>query len=214
MISFLLWYLAILIVGWLAFPIGYRLLPGLSDRGYGLARVLGLLVWGFFFWLLASLHILNNNTGGVLVALALMAAGSLWMGRGKWLEMRDFLRRQRGMVLTVEGVFLIAFAAMAALRAANPDITGTEKPMELMFINSILRSPNFPPMDGWLSGYAISYYYFGYVLVSMLIRVTGVYSGVAFNLAMVRFERGCGVQCVVHPARAGIQANRRPRGIG
>ena len=57
---------------------------------------------------------------------------------------------------------------MAFVRAANPEILGTEKPMELAFINAILRSPAFPPHDPWLSGYAISYYYFGYVLVAML----------------------------------------------
>jgi uncharacterized membrane protein len=39
-------------------------------------------------------------------------------------------------------------------------------------------------MDPWLSGYAISYYYFGYVMVAMLIRVTGVITGVGFNLAI------------------------------
>ncbi|MGH2606760.1 MAG: DUF2298 domain-containing protein, partial [Anaerolineales bacterium] len=54
--------------------------------------------------------------------------------------------------------------------------------MELMFLNSILRSPAFPPQDAWLSGYAISYYYFGYVLAAWLTRITGAFSGVAFNL--------------------------------
>ncbi len=43
--------------------------------------------------------------------------------------------------------------------------------MELAFINAILRSPAFPPHDPWLSGYAISYYYFGYVLVAMIARL-------------------------------------------
>ena len=44
--------------------------------------------------------------------------------------------------------------------------------MELMFIDSILRSPSFPPHDAWLSGYAISYYYFGYVLTAMLAKLS------------------------------------------
>jgi YYY domain-containing protein len=54
--------------------------------------------------------------------------------------------------------------------------------MELAFINAILRSPTFPPRDPWLSGYAISYYYFGYVLTAMLARITDVAGTAAFNL--------------------------------
>ena len=54
--------------------------------------------------------------------------------------------------------------------------------MEMAFINAILKSPGFPPHDPWLSGYGISYYYFGYVLSALLIRVSGVASSVGYNL--------------------------------
>ena len=98
--------------------------------------------------------------------------------------MAGWLRQQWRLVVSVEALFLLAFAAMAFVRAANPEILGTEKPMELAFINAILRSPAFPPHDPWLSGYAISYYYFGYVLVAMLARLAGTSGGVAFNLGI------------------------------
>jgi YYY domain-containing protein len=87
-------------------------------------------------------------------------------------------------LLVEEGLFLVAFAGWAFVRAANPEIVGTEKPMELAFINSILHSSNLPPHDPWLSGFAISYYYFGYVLVSMLARLAGTLPGVAFNMGI------------------------------
>jgi uncharacterized membrane protein len=56
--------------------------------------------------------------------------------------------------------------------------------MELAFINSILRSPTLPPNDPWLSGYAISYYHYGYIMVAMLARLTATPGGVAFNLGL------------------------------
>jgi uncharacterized membrane protein len=56
--------------------------------------------------------------------------------------------------------------------------------MELAFINAILRSPTFPPHDPWLSGFSISYYYFGYVLTAMLAKFTGTLGSVAFNLML------------------------------
>ncbi len=88
----------------------------------------------------------------------------------------------RRLILSVEILFFLAFAFLAFARASNPELTSAEKPMELMFINSILRSPTFPPRDAWLSGYAISYYYFGYVMTAMLAKLTGVPGSAAHNL--------------------------------
>ncbi|MCP4428640.1 MAG: hypothetical protein GY803_29490, partial [Chloroflexi bacterium] len=99
-------------------------------------------------------------------------------------DIRDWFQRSRKLVIGIELLFLLAFAAMTFIRMANPDITNTEKPMELAFINAIIRSPTLPPHDPWLAGYAISYYYFGYVLVSMLAVLTSVPVGEAFNLAL------------------------------
>jgi uncharacterized membrane protein len=184
MLAFLYWYLLVSMVGWLTFPLAYRLLPALSSRGFALARVLGLLVWGYAFWLLASLGVLRNDPGGLLLGLTFLVAASAWAGRRKFSQMARWLRQEWRLVVSVEALFLLAFAGMAFVRAANPEILGTEKPMELAFINAILRSPTFPPHDPWLSGYAISYYYFGYVIVAMLARLAGTSGGVAFNLGV------------------------------
>ncbi len=183
MLDILLWYVLLLAVGWLAFPIAFRLLKDLPDRGFALAKPLGLLLWGFAFWLLASLHVVGNDTGGVLFALLLLAVLSVLVSRRQWREMLDWISANRKVILTVEVLFLAAFGLWTYVRSGYPDVSGTEKPMEMAFINAILRSPNFPPRDPWLAGYSISYYYFGYVMVAMLIRMTGTEPGMAFNLA-------------------------------
>ncbi|HEX7394100.1 MAG TPA: DUF2298 domain-containing protein [Anaerolineaceae bacterium] len=186
MLDFVVWYIIISLVGLITLPIAYRLLPYLADRGYILGRALGLLLWGFAFWLLTSFNILQNDTGGVVISLLLLVVTSLLLAGG-WHGCREvfkFLRGRLRLVIITEVLFLAAFLFLALLRAAAPDISGTEKPMEMAFINSILHSSGFPPSDPWLSGYAISYYYFGYVLVAMLIRLSGVTSGVGFNLAI------------------------------
>lgn len=94
MISFILWYVLISLVGWLAVPAAYRLLPNLPDRGFTLARPIGLLLWGYSFWLLASLHIIQNDTGGVLFALFLLAGFSIWLisRHHGWREFLDWLK--------------------------------------------------------------------------------------------------------------------------
>ncbi len=184
MIDVLWWYLVVSIAGWLTLPLAQRLLRFLPDRGFTLARPLALLGWGYLFWLLTYLGVLQNDIGGVLLALTLLVVISFVVGKGRLTELWSWIKQHKRVVITSEVLFLLAFAVWAFVRAANPDVNYTEKPMELAFINSILRSPGFPPNDPWLSGYAISYYYFGYIMVAMLVHVTGTVTSVAFNLAI------------------------------
>ena len=192
---FFSWYLTVTLLGWLTFPLVYQLFPALTDRGYSLSRAAGLLIWGYIFWLLTSLGLSQNDAGGLLLGLLILAVMSLWalrsIGRrqrgesglfGNLSILTSWVRHNRRLVLSVEGLFLVAFAFLAFARASNPELTSAEKPMELMFINAILRSPTFPPRDAWLSGYAISYYYFGYVMTAMLAKLTGVPGSAAHNL--------------------------------
>ena len=187
MVSFLSWYILITLLGWITFPLAYRLFPALSDRGYTLSRALGLLIWGYVFWLFASLGIAQNDIGGLLLGLVILGGLSAWAFFSLNSPVSNsplllFLQSNRRLILTTEILFLIAFALMAFIRSANPEIVGTEKPMELMMIHGTLNSPTFPPRDLWLSGYSISYYYFGYVMTSMLAMFTGVHATMAFNL--------------------------------
>lgn len=180
--AFFAWYLILTLLGWLTFPLVYRLFPALTDRGYTLARAAGLLMWGYVFWLFISFGFARNDLGGILFALAVLIALSVWSLITDRDTLFTFLRSNLPLILTTELLFLIAFAFLAFVRAANPELATTEKPMELMFINSILRSETFPPQDAWLSGYGISYYYFGYVMTAMLARLSGINGSAAHNL--------------------------------
>ena len=191
MTAFISWYILITFLGWLTFPLAYRLFPALADRGYTLARAFGLLVWGFVFWLSANFGIAQNDLGGLLLGLVVLGGLSAWgfFNRQSSIENRkseiaDWLKENASLIFTTELLFLLAFGFMAFFRAANPEIIGTEKPMELMFINGIMNSPAFPPRDLWLSGYSISYYYFGYVMTAMLATFTDVPATMAFNLML------------------------------
>jgi YYY domain-containing protein len=185
MIDFVIWYLLVLLIGILGFPIAFHLLGSLPDRGWALSKPLGLLISGYAFWILTTLQINQNDTGGVLVGLAVLSSLSIWLGfRAGWKNIWKWLKEHRLNLIVTEVLFLVAFGVWAMVRATGPEIASTEKPMEMAFINAILRSPSFPPSDPWLSGYSISYYYFGYVLVSMIIRMAGTVPNVGFNLAV------------------------------
>ncbi len=78
MTSILLWYLTLTLLGFVTFPLAFWLLPGLPDRGYAFSRTLGLLIWGYIFWMLASLGVLGNNPGGLVFALIVVLILSGW----------------------------------------------------------------------------------------------------------------------------------------
>lgn len=183
MLSFLSWYLFVTLLGLISFPLAQKMLPALADRGYSLSRAFGVLLWGFLFWLSVSLGLARNTLPGLIGTLLVFLVFSFWRAGG-WREPLDWLKHNLRHVITVEVLFLLSFAFLAWMRSYAPDATGTEKPMELAFINATLRSETFPPHDPWLSGYGISYYYFGYVLTAMLAKITFTGGGVAFNLML------------------------------
>lgn len=186
--SVIVWWLLLQLFGLAGLPLAFRLLGRLPDRGYALARPLGLLLSGYILWLGASLGFMRNGVGGTLLAMVVVLAVGLWLHlrrrRDDQVSMLSWLRRHIRYLLTVELLFGVALVGWAIYKSYNPNLetAGGEKWMEIAFINAVLRSDGFPPQDPWLSGFGISYYYFGYVLMAMVTRLSGLPSAVAFNL--------------------------------
>ncbi len=186
MMAFISWYILVTFLGCFTFPLVYRLFPALADRGYTLSRAFGLLIWGFTFWLFANFGIAQNDMGGLLLGLVILVGLSAWATFGSRPEIQNWLKENTKLILTTEILFLFSFGFMVFIRANNPEITtaGGEKWMEVAFINAVLSSPSFPPLDPWLSGYAISYYHFGYIMTAMLAKFTSTQASVAHNLML------------------------------
>ncbi|MGD0765192.1 MAG: DUF2298 domain-containing protein [Dehalococcoidia bacterium] len=184
MVETLSWWLALEVMGLVAFPLVYLFFPRFPDRGYAFAKPFGLLIIGFVFWVLGSAWVLSNTPGGIIWAIVLVGAGSgyvVWRRRD---EMRVFLRENWQLILVIEGVFFLAFVFAAFLRSYSPDIAGTEKPMDFAFLNAATHTQHFAPNDPWLSGHAISYYYGGYLLVAMTGKLAGVATAIGYNLGL------------------------------
>jgi YYY domain-containing protein len=180
------WYLLIALIGWLAFPLTYLAFRGLSDHGYALARVAGLLFVAWLAWFSSSLNLLAFSRGALLLAvlsLALLNGLIAWKYRR---ELAIFLRRHWRYILFFEGLFLVLFLFQIILRWNNPDLwhpwRGGEKPGDLALFNAILKSANFPPYDPWFAGQYVNYYYYGYVLSAVPTKLLGIVPTFAYNL--------------------------------
>jgi len=186
------WLLTIELLGLAALPLAMFLFRGLPDRGYGLSKILGLGLIGFLNFWLGSVSGLGNQPLLLwILALALCGGGAALYWRG-WATLPA---DRRGFLLTAgieEALFLLAFAGWALVRAHNPDIYGTEKPMDFMLMQVSGISHHFPPPDAWLSGHTVNYYYLGYLIFATLGNLSGVDARYGFNLANVAiFALGC-----------------------
>ena len=184
----LAWLLVIELIYLLSLPLAMYLFRPLPDRGIVLARVLGLLVAGYVTWLLVSLGWLDFTRDSILLGLLVLASlsGSLLLFH--WREIKEFLTSNWRLLLLAEALFLGAFLAFVAIRAANPDLwhpyRGGEKPMELAYLIAVARSTTFPPYDPWFAGGYLNYYYWGYFLLALPIKVAKILPTTAFNLAV------------------------------
>lgn len=185
----LAWWALATLMGAAALPLLWRLLGGLPDRGYTLARAAGILLTAFIFWLLTMFGFTRNTPGAMLLA-GVIAAGVgvavfAFLKRREDEEsfsLRVWWAENRHVVVVGELLFFVLIVGWSLMRAHQSAIVATEKPMELAFISSVMRSETFPPSDPWLSGYAISYYYFGYVIAAMFSTLSGIPATMGFNM--------------------------------
>ncbi len=198
--TLLRWLLALEAIGWGLFPLLYLAVPGLRDRGLTLAKPFALLLLVYPVWFFAALGLPAFTAPTLLgVGVALTVAGWAHALRHRPallaedaapeqptlpLSVATFLRASWRYVILTEAIFVGAFLFYAWLRGFNPQILGTEKPMEIGFLSAATRQAELPPRDPWLSGYGINYYYLGYILIAALAKLTASPSSLAFNLGL------------------------------
>ena len=183
----LVWYLAIMVLGWIVYPFVRWALKSLPDHGYPLSRLTGILLLALFTWLAGSNGAYFSRTTILIVAAALLAV-NIVLAILQRHELLEDLKTRKRYFLTVELVFLVFFLIDLGIRFGNPDLwhpwKGGEKPMDLSYFTAVLKSTTFPPYDPWFSGGYINYYYYGFVIVGVPVKLLGIEPGIAYNLIL------------------------------
>jgi len=180
-------YLFVTALGLLSYPLVRLGLPGLSDRGYPLSKLAGMLILAFIVWILGSFGISFSQITIVLVLLGMVLFSIVFFvlqRKTLWKEIKENWRYY----LTVEVLALIAFLFFIFVRTGNPDLwhpfKGGEKPMDFSYLNAVLKSTTFPPYDPWFAGGYINYYYFGFVILGVPIKLLGIVPAIAYNIVL------------------------------
>ncbi len=189
------WYATVQLAALAIWPVAARAFGPLSDRGWTAAKTLGLLTLVWPVWLACMLSPLPFTRATLAVGLAAVAALA-WLGPWRRVDgaaIRAWSRACSRPLLAWEALFLLLFGLFAVLRAHAPAIQGTEKPMDMAFLNGFATAERLPTDDTWLSGYGVPYYHFGYLIFASLTKLSGVPVGVGYNLAAATIPALAGV---------------------
>ena len=183
------WWVLVVLLGWISYPLAFRAASLLPDRGVLFSKLLGLVlptllaVWlaylgwgGAFAVRLAVLLVVLVN--GVLLALS-------------WPIILQALRESLRCIVLSELAFLAAFLAFLWMRSYFADATydavgwyGAEKWVNLGLLTGFWRDFAIPPIDPWLAGEPVNYYYFSHAMWAVASRLARVAPSVGFNLAL------------------------------
>src|SRR4030042_100041 len=181
----IVWWLILVVIGLIPFPLVSRVCHKLPDEGYSISKILGLLLTTYFCWFLASTHLVKFGYVNISISLVLLLVLSLYWGR-KRLKLKNLPLKT---MLVCEALFAVAFALFLVYLRYKPDIffAFSEDFMNFTFLNSILRSDYLPPLDPWLSGNSLHYYYGGHLLVAILTLISKEPPAISYNLAVAIF---------------------------
>jgi YYY domain-containing protein len=154
---------------------GYALLVriGFDDfDAWAGGRTAGLIAAAFPAWWAGVVGLTQWRALAVVLLLVLAALGAFTLVQ----------RRPWRAVVTAELVFTIIALVILVIRLDHPQIVGQEKPMDAGIIATLLRSDGFPPLDMWLAGETLPYYYWGALLWTAPLVIGGLRLEIAYNL--------------------------------
>ena len=145
MLDVVSWLLAIELLGLLALPVLFVLTPWLPDRGFTIAKPIGMLMVGYVLWVAASTSLIPNSLPTILVIMAALAGVSVWLWWRHQQKLKEYLRREWRIILLAEVVFLSVFLLWVVIKSYDGGINHTEQPMDLAFLNATVVSTAHQP---------------------------------------------------------------------
>lgn len=166
-----LFSLIFLLIGILVSPLGIKRMQGFFDGGLIAIKTFGLCLFGFFMWLLSSIHILPYNRISSII-VTLLTGIACWLPliikENKRKEYISVLKENIQTMFLTESLFYSMFVLVTWYMCHKIPGHDTERIMNLAFMTSLDNTAYMPPLDMWASGHYINYYYFGHYLITFL----------------------------------------------
>jgi uncharacterized membrane protein len=171
------------------FPLTKKIFHRFSfDLGYPFAKVLAIVFVTYATYVLGTIKILTFDRMSLFLIVGIFVLINFFLLKNRKALLTRYLPAGRQGTLYVifleEFLFLSSFLFWTFIRSQEPSIHGLEKFMDFGFMNSILKSQFFPPLDIWYTPLPINYYYFGHLSGALLIRLTNISASIGYNLIL------------------------------
>jgi len=178
--SALLFYIVFSLLATIGLPLTAKCISN-KILAYAAAKPAGLVLFGYFIWLLSSLRVLDYQKHWLILIFfcAAILAGAVL----SWRFFKDILLLYKKL-LFVEGIALLIYFAYLFLRSYNPAINGTEKFMDMSLLTAAGKTNFFPFLDAWYAGKTVNYYYYGSYLISLVSNLAHIPYSLSYNLAL------------------------------
>lgn len=173
------WWVSLLVVGLAAYPLTSLLFPKWHDRGYFFAKAVGMTSVTWLVYIFGMTHAIPFGVMSILISLALVAGLGIFLNKTYWTNKSYWSN-----LILEELFFFGALLLWSWVKAHEPSLRGLEKFMDYGFMNSILHSTYFPPVDMWYPPYPINYYYFGHLVTAVLTKLSGIDLTITYNLML------------------------------
>lgn len=180
-VSIFRWGITLFVLGLFFLPISNALFSKFFDKGYIFSKTLGIIFITYFIFIFGVFRILPYTTLSLILILVPVGIYNVYLLKKGSL---NFKRSEIIIFLFQEILFFASLIFWSNIKTFQPDINGLEKFMDYGFINSILRTEYFPPVDMWFPPFSINYYYFGHLVTANLIKLSGVQPFIAYNLML------------------------------
>lgn len=188
------WWSALFLIGAAAFPLTRLFFHEWFDEGYLFSKAVGLAVIGWLVFVFGMAHIAPFTVGTIYGATFGVFIISMVLSRTFSTQKSIGIGNSRKKILRMVGLellFLFALTFWSYIKAHEPSIRGLEKFMDYGFMQSILTSRYFPPVDMWYPPYPINYYYFGHLVTAMVTKASMLELSYAFNLMLCTIFAFC-----------------------
>jgi len=183
-----IWYLIIQIFSIFSYFIVNLFFDKLEDNGYAMSKIFGMLFFTFIVYFLTRFFDFSFNYLTLIISFLVFVVISYFSfkkNRGKIIE-KILSKNFKKYIIITEIVFLASLSLVLFFRSYNPDLDRGEGPMDLAYINSILRSEKLPPQYPWHYGSNLEnvYYYFGHFMIASLTKLSTIPSNLIYNFAL------------------------------
>ena len=186
--SIISWYIILQIMSIISIPLLWLIFKYSKFPFIGSVKIISLILFSFILWICLSFNLFTFSLFNLYFLIFIVFITSFVLFIKNKRKMMIFIYKNKKSFIKYELIFLASFLIFILIRSLNPDLwhpyRGGEKPMELAYLNAILNSRYMPPIDPWFSGGIMNYYYFGFFIFGMIIKLSQISPYIGFNLAV------------------------------